>query len=365
MREKDPAKTDRRMLSVFFAAAFGIPAFLSIFMGIDFGKGQDVSAFPMVWMFLPASAAMLSMLTAGSKRGGQGASEPNVLRQDSGADGALQDGPGADCTAGAPGGGTPALPKVFFLTFLGLTALMAVLAAAGVFLPGLPVMEVLNLLICISAPVCFLEMLCLKKERRRASGLLFSENAGKGLLCIALFIALYALICFLSVGVDILLGSAEAFSPNPYLWMYVSVLPVNLLLTYTAFFGEEYGWRHFLQPILQERFGKRRGVLLLGLLWGFWHLPLNLFYYSPQTGLQSFLVQIAGCVGMGVFFGWVYMKTRNIWAVTAIHFLNNNLGVTILGASPSGAVWSWSAVFLSILIYLAVYLPFLGTKEYR
>lgn len=49
-----------------------------------------------------------------------------------------------------------------------------------------------------------------------------------------------------------------------------------------VFFGEEYGWRYFLWPKLQNRFGKRKGVLLLRILWGLWHLPLNFFSWIKK-----------------------------------------------------------------------------------
>ena len=61
----------------------------------------------------------------------------------------------------------------------------------------------------------------------------------------------------------------SAYRLNPMLWMWVMViLPLNFVLSFTAFFGEEYGWRYYLQPILQQKFGLRRGVIVLGLLWG-------------------------------------------------------------------------------------------------
>ena len=51
----------------------------------------------------------------------------------------------------------------------------------------------------------------------------------------------------------------------------------SYLISYLIYFGEEYGWRYFLQPILQHRFGKRLGILILGLIWGILHHPLRLF----------------------------------------------------------------------------------------
>ena len=42
-------------------------------------------------------------------------------------------------------------------------------------------------------------------------------------------------------------------------------------------FGEEYGWRSYFQPLLQKKFGIVKGVLLFGVLWELWHLPMVIF----------------------------------------------------------------------------------------
>lgn len=70
-------------------------------------------------------------------------------------------------------------------------------------------------------------------------------------------------------------------------------------------FGEEYGWRGFLQDEL-VKLGKRHGVLLVGLIWGLWHLPVILsgIHTYPPTGLGSSLSARCGeqrvCVYAGV-----------------------------------------------------------------
>lgn len=325
-------KTNKKMLQIFFAIAFGMPVILGIFMGIAFTKGQDVSSFPLVWMYLPASAVMVGAL---------------ATRKD---------------TEGAE-----KLPKAFYITFPAVTAVMALLAVINIFIPDERLILALNYLVYLSCIVCFLEIAVLKKDRRENYGLCLFKNLGKGIAGAGLFILIYLLLTGLSIFVYWIMGKdTSAYTLNPYMGSFLFlILPLNLLLSYTAFFGEEYGWRYFLQPVLQKKFGLQKGVIVLGLLWGIWHLPINLFYYSPSTSFQSILVQLAGCVGLGIFFGWVYMRTHNIWAVTLLHFLNNNLGMALFGVSSAGVERNWMDTILTIVLYLLLFLPFLLTKEYR
>lgn len=329
-------KTNKKMLAIFFVIAFGMPVLLGIFMGIAFNRGQDVSAFPLVWMYLPSTAVMVgALVTKDEKNGGDGTKQP--------------------------------LPKAFYVTFSAFTAAMAIVAVAGALMPEMESYIWISFLVYAVSLISLVELLVMKREKRAAYGLLLTKNWKKGLTGIGIFVLLYLAICAVSAGFEFLIGeSMETYSLNPYLinWLVIA-LPVNLLLSFTAFFGEEYGWRYYLQPVLQDRFGKKKGVIMLGILWGLWHVPINLFYYSPSTGIQSILVQLAGCVGMGIFFGWVYLRTQNVWAVTMLHFLNNNLGMALFNASVAGVERRWADTAASIVIYLLIYVPFLFTKEYR
>lgn len=145
------------------------------------------------------------------------------------------------------------------------------------------------------------------------------------------------------------------------------ILLVNIPLGFIPFLGEEYGWRYFLQPILEKKYGMRKGLIVLGLIWGVWHLPLCLFFYSAQgSGFFSLINQILICIAFGVFFGYAYNKTGSIWAVTIIHYLNNNMFLMFTkGIDPNAIVgqeFNFTSILLTFLVMFICYMPFIFSK---
>jgi len=86
--------------------------------------------------------------------------------------------------------------------------------------------------------------------------------------------------------------------------------------------GEEPGWRGFALPRLQRQAGPLWGTLILGMLWGLWHLPLYLRpVYLAATGVQEAGTSVAGLsvafvgsllalTALAVIFTWVFNHTR-------------------------------------------------------
>lgn len=144
---------------------------------------------------------------------------------------------------------------------------------------------------------------------------------------------------------------------------------MQFFLVFIAFFGEEYGWRYYLQPLLQEKFGLRGGVLVLGIVWGLWHLPVDFFYYSQDAGLVMAAAQQITCITLGIFFAYAYMKTQNIWVPVILHFLNNNL-IPIISGNYSADVLqsqnvSWEQLPMAFVINALFFGIFLFTKPFQ
>ena len=103
------------------------------------------------------------------------------------------------------------------------------------------------------------------------------------------------------------------------------------LINMVAALGEETGWRGFLYPQLEAKFGRRKGWILGGLIWGAWHWPLiwligyeygeaagNFAGYAgaPVTGMLAFCVCAAA---IGVLHAWLYEKSGTIWVPSLLH----------------------------------------------
>lgn len=91
--------------------------------------------------------------------------------------------------------------------------------------------------------------------------------------------------------------------------------------------GEEFGWRAFLQGHLIARLGLGRGIVLLGLIWSFWHLPSLLAGYNyPETPVLGALVIFpVELVAVSVFMAWITLSTRSFWPAVIAHGAGNSI----------------------------------------
>jgi membrane protease YdiL (CAAX protease family) len=224
-------------------------------------------------------------------------------------------------------------------------------------------------LLILGSVVLWILLLTEKKEKRAAYGLRgtrWKTSAWITLLFLALYILRAVLFAIIDGEIALLLANVR----SPQAWIMLGVLLPNYFLVFSAFFGEEYGWRYYLQPVLQKKMGLTRGVLALGLIWGLWHLPISFFYYtSPSSGVISLAAQIITCVALGIFFGWAYLKTGNIWLTVILHYANNNLVPVISGNYSANVLQNqeifWYEVGYSLIIDGLLFMVFLCSKYFR
>ncbi len=214
------------------------------------------------------------------------------------------------------------------------------------------------------------------RERRKFAGLARNKE-GAGILLVLLFVVLYLvknigpllLDGVINGTLPIYMSEYKAIAENKLFGLSVLGLFINYPLTIIAFLGEEYGWRFFLQPVMQKKFGMKLGVILLGIVWGLWHIPVDTFFYTEDSVPQMITGQIITCVTLGIFFGYAYLKTNNIWVPVAMHFLNNNLIPIITGEFSADVMTNQHVEWLYLVEVLVIDFIFFGlfifAKEYR
>ncbi len=112
---------------------------------------------------------------------------------------------------------------------------------------------------------------------------------------------------------------------NPGL-MIVPQVMVFAILTTPVLWGEEFGWRGYLQARLYA--GRPvAAAIATGLIWGIWHYPLTLRGYNyPDHPILGSLLFTAITVPFAYIFGWIRARSGSIWASSLAHAATNSIG---------------------------------------
>jgi membrane protease YdiL (CAAX protease family) len=127
------------------------------------------------------------------------------------------------------------------------------------------------------------------------------------------------LVSAVPLGLHILFGGPgpeESLLSQPLM-----IIPVFLTYFLTGGGNEEWGWRGYALDRLQNRWNPTVASLVLGVIWGCWHIPL---FFVESTGQyhMSLLAFILATPGISILHTWVYNKTgRNLLAAWVFHSL--------------------------------------------
>lgn len=118
--------------------------------------------------------------------------------------------------------------------------------------------------------------------------------------------------------------------------------------------GEEPGWRGYALPRLQPQENRLRASLVLGTLWGLWHLPLWLTRgnSAQETYIGWHFLEL---LATSVLFTWVYNNTQGSLLLALL--FHASIGVTALFLSSAefhpliGVALVWGMVVLVVGIF--------------
>ena len=127
-----------------------------------------------------------------------------------------------------------------------------------------------------------------------------------------------AILYLIGLGVYLLMGGEAP--PFIMIREELNLIPLYLvmvvLMPWNGPVGEEFGWRGYALPKLQNKYGPLIASLLIGTIWGIWHLP---DFFAPQgvvgalaaaLGMGFLIPYTLGTIANSVFMTWLYNKSK-------------------------------------------------------
>ena len=146
----------------------------------------------------------------------------------------------------------------------------------------------------------------------------------------------------------------------------LNLIPLFLLVVFLPFngpVGEELGWRGYVLPRLQQRSGPLIASLVIGTVWGIWHLPT---FFNPESvqnslGWGFFIPYMVGTIANSVIMTWLYNKAKAsalvagiIWHAATDFWAPMFLADFSIAAGPGGTVNANQTLYAIVLAVLAV-----------
>src|SRR5215213_6363624 len=118
-----------------------------------------------------------------------------------------------------------------------------------------------------------------------------------------------------------------------------ALAPIEVVL-FVLVIGEELGWRGYALPRLLEKRSALAASLILGVLWGLWHLPTFLVPGTPQYGLPLTAFVLL-TIEYSILMTWVFLHTLGSVLIATLFHGAINLSQGIFLGTVEGATRYW------------------------
>lgn len=132
-------------------------------------------------------------------------------------------------------------------------------------------------------------------------------------------------------------------------------------------FGEEYGWRGYLQGEL-VKLGLVKGILLVGIIWGVWHAPVIAMGHNyPGYPVVGPILMVAYTIFLAYVLGYAVLKSGSIWLAAFLHALNNGFFSLLVAMvyAPNDPVFSFGVGVYGFPIMAGIVLLILRDPLWR
>ena len=102
--------------------------------------------------------------------------------------------------------------------------------------------------------------------------------------------------------------------------------------------GEETGWRGLMYPAMHRIWGRNKALMVSGLIWAGWHLPIIVSgqYMAGASLLFAVPMFVIMIIAGTVVVSWVRMKSGSIWPAVIWHGMHNFLDQAVFKPMTTG-----------------------------
>jgi membrane protease YdiL (CAAX protease family) len=346
-QEKQPntETVNWKQVSAFLGLTFGLTYLLDLILYLAGGLGQSAAATVLVQvqMLIPATVAIVLQMFVFKN-------SPIYRLQE--------------------------LPRWFFYFYLAFVLFYVAVAVGAWLVPN----QLFQTIISLLAQLLMIVGLVLVIVLRLASGKEAFHRArlsGGKLWHYLLFGLLIILVLSVSAGLDALFGLGQVVDVKEFLAQAAgeqsaaldAIPDLALLLLIGAqtmilgpvlglliAFGEEYGWRGYLQGEL-IKMGKVRGILLVGVIWGLWHAPIIAMGYNyPGHPVLGVLLMTLMTVAWAFVLGYAVLKSQSVWLAAFLHVLLNQTAsfLILMIYRPTDTVFSFTIGLYGLAVWAVV-----------
>ncbi|MBR2284880.1 MAG: CPBP family intramembrane metalloprotease [Ruminococcus sp.] len=125
-------------------------------------------------------------------------------------------------------------------------------------------------------------------------------------------------------------GLGDGFTWKEAVSSLLMVLTVSPLVAFNTF-GEEFGWRGYMNQKMEPLIGTVGTIIVGGIIWGLWHAELTVEGHNfgtdyPGYPYLGFLSMCIICTFDGMILMWLTKKTGSIYPAAICHAMINNGG---------------------------------------
>jgi len=143
----------------------------------------------------------------------------------------------------------------------------------------------------------------------------------------------------------IVLPGLSGFFPGSLFFSVMGVLAGTI--------GEEVGWRGFAQPRLQKRYGALKASILVGLVWGTFHLWILPICHCMSV-TDVLVTQYFRLIATAVIYAWIYNSTKGSLFLVMVAHAAHNITVDLMPqVGGSAVIVAVSYVAVAIVVALA------------